>query len=270
MLSQLPQIIFAAVTFYVLLALAMYVFQRKLMYFPNKTPSDPAACGLENITVFTTQARDGVTLIGWHTPVPDNFPTLIYYHGNAANLGWRAAKFKAFTDAGFGLIAISYRGYGGSASTPTEAGLYEDARAALAYAADTLSIPYDQIILYGESMGTGVAIHMATEYAVKGLVLEAPYISVLQRSKELYPFMPVRLLIKDIYHSESKIAQVKAPLLLLHGEKDRVIPVHHGRKILELANEPKRGVFYPDIGHTNFDAKEIAKELVDFVSSVKK
>lgn len=258
---------------YVLVLLGMFAFQRKLMYVPETTIYDPEHYGVQNTTVLTLKAEDGVQIEAWQLPRADKtLPLVVYCHGNAGHVGDRMAKLSHFVAAGFGVLAVSYRGYGRSHGAPTEQGLYADARAALRHALKELETDPRRIMLYGESLGSGIATQMAKEMSdagtpVGGLVLEAPYTSVARRSQELYPYIPAIYLVKDKYHSIDKIADIRCPLLLFHGELDTVIPIAHGRELLEKAKEPKLGVFYPDVDHTAFDYSELTKHLLAFAAS---
>lgn len=138
---------------------------------------------------------------------------------------------------------------------------------ALHYATETLKLPPERIVLYGESLGSGVAVRMAMDHPASALILEAPYTSVVDRSAELYPFIPARLLVQDTYPSLSRIAQVTCPLLILHGEKDHIIPARHGRMLFAAANEPKHAVFFPSVGHSDFDWQAVIREMNAFLAS---
>ncbi|MBY0408120.1 MAG: alpha/beta hydrolase, partial [Rickettsiales bacterium] len=192
------------------------------------------------------------------------FPTIVYFHGNASHMGNRAGKYQAFADKGFGVLAVSYRGYGKSTGAPTELGLYEDARAALAYVSENLHTPLSQVLIYGESLGSGVAVQMACEHEIGALVLEAAYLSVAQRAAELYPYIPVNWLIKDGFHSIRKIGKVKAPLLLFHGELDETIPFAHGKALFEAAPSVKQSHYFPHVGHNDFDSALISEHVLGF------
>ncbi len=261
---MLPWILTALLA-YLFICAGMYVLQRKLDNIPDKTIEAPAHYGLDGTQDITLTSKDGTRLQAWLRPAAPGFPTLVYFHGNAANLAFRAPKFIEFTRAGFGLLALHYRGYGHSEGSPDESGIYDDARAAMEYARDTLHLPPSQTVLYGESLGTGVAVQMGTEYDVAALVLEAPYTSVETRAAELYPYLPTRLILKDKFYSEMKIKSVHAPLLILQGDKDMVIPIRHGRKLFGLANEPKAMIEYPGIGHTDFDLVKLTADMVGFL-----
>ena len=251
---------------YILVMAGMYAMQRKIMYQPSTEISVPAHYGTPNAQQVQLIPSDNNETMAWWLPGQPGKPVIIYFHGNAGHLGDRAVKFRAWNDAGYPVLAVSYRGYGSSKGQPTEQGLYMDARAALLYARAKLGFDEQHVILYGESLGTGVAVQMATEHAVGGMVLEAPYLSVTKRSEELYPFLPVRWLLKDKFESLHKITSVKAPLLVLHGKMDIVIPYHHGKELLSMANQPKRGVFYELVGHTDFALDELVRQMDQFTA----
>lgn len=230
---------------------AMYVFQRALMYFPDATRTPPAQAGLPNAEEITLTSADGERLIAWHVPPQGSRPLVLYFHGNAGALNLRADRFRGLTQDGTGLLALSYRGYGGSTGRPSEAGLIADARAAYDFAA--ARVPAGRIVLWGESLGTAVALALAAERPVGGVILDAPFTSAAAVAAAVYWFIPVRWLMKDPFYSDRRIARVKAPLLVLHGERDTIVPIAFAEKLFALAAEPKRFVRYPEGGHVNLD-----------------
>jgi uncharacterized protein len=248
---------------YLALVGGMYVFQRKLMYMPDRNIAAPEQYGLTGFADLHVTSPSGHKLQLWYREAKPGFPTIVYYHGNASHLGARAEKFGALAGRGFGLLALSYRGYGKSEGSPDEQGIYSDARAAIEFL-NNQGIEDKQILLFGESLGSGVAVQMATEHTVGALVLEAPYTSVSGRAAEIYYFVPVKYLIHDKYHSIDKIAMVRAPLLIFHGELDATIPISHGRALYEAANNPKKSFFFPHIGHTDFESDVISQHVLDF------
>lgn len=252
------------VIIYAAFAGSMYVFQRNLMYMPDTKIEKPEHYGLIGFEDIRLRTSDGISVQAWYAEAAPGFPTICYYHGNASHIGNRAGKFAAFVDKGFGVLALSYRGYGKSEGSPFEDGLYNDARAALQYLTETKRIPYNQIILFGESLGTGVAVQMASEHNVAALVLEAPYTSVVNRAAEIYYYVPVRLLIKDHYDSIGKIARVKAPVLIFHGDLDQTIPVAHGKALLDAAPGTKRAYFFPQVAHNDFDSRLLSEHVLAF------
>jgi uncharacterized protein len=243
----------------------LYIKQRQLMYLPDKQIARPEEYGLTGFSDERMKTEDGLTIQLWHRKADDGLPTIVYYHGNAAHLGNRAGIFDALAQKGFGVLAVSYRGYGKSEGSPSEQGLYCDGRAAIKFLTDKQGIPLSRILLYGESLGTGVAVHMASEHAVGGLILQAPYTSVAGRAAEIYYYVPVKYLIHDRYDSILKIAKVKAPLLIFHGELDPVIPVAHGKSLFGAATSAKRAFFLPQVAHNDFDSGLISSHVLDFV-----
>jgi fermentation-respiration switch protein FrsA (DUF1100 family) len=248
-----------------LLAL-MYVFQRNLLYFPDSRRTAPAVAGLPQADEVILTTADGEKLIAWHVPPQGSRPVVIYFQGNAGALDLRAGRFKWLTADGTGLVALSYRGYGGSTGKPSEAGLINDAMAAYDFAA--ARYPAGRIALWGESLGTGVAIALAAEQKVGGIILDAPFTSIADVGAAAYPFAPVRWLIKDPFRSDERIAHVRAPLLAMHGELDRIVPIRFGEKLFSLAGEPKRMVRFPQGGHANLDDHGAEKAVRVFLGEV--
>ncbi len=264
MKRRMTAFLLTLLTLYGLLVVCMYTFQRSLLYHPDKHISAPEQYGLQGFRDLRTTATDGVEVQLWYRDAAEGYPTILYYHGNASHIGDRAGILAALAGKGFGLLALSYRGYGKSGGEPTEQGIYHDARAAVAFLTRTQGIPLNRILFFGESLGTGVAVQMATEYQVAGLILQAAYTSVAARAAEIYFYIPVQMLIKDRFDSLRKIAHVKAPLLLFHGERDLTIPVRQGEALFAAATSPKRSFYFPDIAHNDFDSGVISAHVLDF------
>ena len=239
----------------------MYVFQRALMYFPDPTRTPPAAAGLPQAQEVTLTSGDGEKLIAWYVPPKGTKPLIIYFHGNAGALDLRAGRFKWVIEDGTGLLALSYRGYGGSTGKPTEDGLINDARAAYAFAADR----YPRIALWGESLGTGVAVALAAEKPVTRMVLDAPYTSALDLARANHWYLPVRLLMKDQFRSDQRIARVKAPVLIMHGEVDQIIPIAYGERLFAMIPGPKQFVRFPGGYHVDLDRHGGAEAALKFL-----
>lgn len=237
---------------YVLLVLAAWLGQRRLLYVPNATRTAPASLSLAGVTEVELPTPDGQRLVTWRVMPGPGKPTLLYFHGNAGNLASRAHRVRRYTEAGFGLLMLSYRGYGGSTGRPSEAHNLADARQAYDLLRAQGLSPRD-IVLYGESLGSGVAVQLATEQPVGAVVLDAPYTSIVDVAVRAYPFLPVRPLLADRYESSRRIGRVKAPVLVLHGVRDQVIPVEMGRAMYAAANEPKRLEIFPEGQHTDLD-----------------
>ena len=250
-MPTLKSIILVAVLGYVALLALMYVFQRSLMYFPDPTHRTAAQSGLPQAQDVRLTTDDGETLNAWLVPPRDGKPVVIYFQGNAGGLNLRAGRFRWLTDDGTGLLALSYRGYGGSSGKPTEDGLIRDARAAYDFVSATY--PGQRIVPFGESLGSAVAVALAAERPVAGLILDAPFVSAAALGAAAYPFVPVRWLMKDTFRSDLRIVRVKAPLLVMHGERDGVVPIASGERLFALAREPKRMVRFPQGRHVDLD-----------------
>jgi hypothetical protein len=237
---------------YVAVAVVLYVFQRPLLYpAPQTTRTDPAIAGFLQAQETVLDTADGERVIVWHVPPKDGKPVVLFFHGNGEVLAWRVPRFRAIIADGTGLVALSFRGYGGSSGKPTEAGVLNDGAAAYAFAAT--HYPPERIVPWGYSLGTGVAVAIAANHPVGKLILEAPYTSTVDVAASLFWYMPVRWLMRDTFRSDERIAGVKVPLLIMHGEKDTVIPVRFGRRLFDLASGPKRFVPVPLGTHVNLD-----------------
>lgn len=247
---------------YLLLATVLFFVQRALMYFPDRQHVAPAAAGFPQAQEVWLDTADGERVIVWHVPPRDDKPVVLYFHGNGGALPLRVDRFRKVVDAGAGLVALSYRGYGGSTGTPSETGLIADARAVSAYAAARYP---GRIAVWGESLGTGVAVAVASEQPVTHVILDAPYSSTVDVAGDLYWYFPVRLLMKDQFRSDERIKRVTAPLLILHGEADDIIPIRYAERLLALAPGPKRLVRYPHGYHMGLDQFGATEEALRFL-----
>ena len=229
----------------------LYFTQRSLMYFPDTSHTMPAQAGLPRAEEVTLTTSDGEHIFAWHVAPSDGKPVILYFHGNGGALRYRVARFDKLIADGIGLVAVEYRGYGGSTGSPSERGLIADAEAGYAFAAARYSVP--QIVVWGESLGTGVAVALAAEKPVGRVILEAPFTSAVAVGEKRYWYIPVRLLMKDQFNSDERIAKVTAPLLILHGVKDQTVPFAEGEQLFKLANKPKHIVKFLDGGHEDLD-----------------
>jgi len=230
------------------LAAVVPVLQRQLMYFPDTTYFTPEQAGLAGVEERVLETPDGERVLAWYARAKPGRPTILYFHGNAGSLEARTERIRKYMARGLGVLMMTYRGFGGSSGAPSEAANVADAL--LAY--DTLAksgVAADDIIVYGESLGTGVATQVAAARAVAGLVLDAPYTSMVDLAALHYPFVPGRWFMTDRYETRLHIASVKAPVLILHGERDTIVPVAMGREIFALAAEPKTLRTFPAAGH---------------------
>jgi uncharacterized protein len=243
---------------------ALYFNQRSLMYLPSAKRVAPAEANLPQAQEVVLDTADGEKLIAWYVPPRAEEPVVIFFSGNADTLAGRAGRFGDIADAGVGLLALSFRGYNGSTGHPTEDGLHRDAMAAYEFAAARYSP--DRIVLWGYSLGTGVAVPLAAQRPIAKLVLEAPFTSAVDVAASIYPFVPVRLLMKDQFHSDEQIQKVKAPILIVHGERDQMIPISFGERLFALAPEPKRLVRFPLGRHEDLEDYGVVGVVLRFLA----
>jgi len=245
--------------------LAFLYFKQREMLFPIPPVGRmaPAAVGLPEAEEHVLTTADGENVIVWHVPAKPGRPVVVFFHGNGDFLAGRVGRFKAVTADGTGLVALSFRGYAGSSGAPSERGLLLDGAAAYAFTAARYEA--SRIVIWGFSLGSGVAVAIASEHAIGKLILEAPYTSTVDVAASIFPFVPVRLLMRDPFHSDQRIARVTAPLLIVHGSKDPAIPVRFGERLFALAHEPKKFMPIPGGGHENLDdfgAIEMARQFI--------
>ncbi len=220
------------------LVLVMYFLQRGLQYFPQDKRLTPEAVGLSGVTVNLLDTPDGERIVTWYAAAKPGRPTILYFHGNAGEIGDRPKRFQYYAGCGFGVLYVSYRGYGGSTGSISETGLITDALTAYEWLT-AQGVQPSKIALVGESLGTGVAVQLAAQKPVGAIVLEAPYTSTADIGAAIYWWLPVRHLMKDQFRSIEHVAAIKAPLLIIHGDTDALIPASHGRALFAAANEPK-------------------------------
>lgn len=244
---------------------ALFLLQRSFLFpIPQVGRTTPAAAGFPQAEEHVLDTADGEKVIAWHVPARPGRPVILYFHGNGDFLAGFFGRFRELIADGTGVVALSYRGYFGSSGSPSEQGLLKDAAAA--YAFTTQRYSPDCVIVWGFSLGTGVAVALAAEQPVGKLILEAPYASIAEIAASAFPIFPVRLAIKDPFHSDRQIAQVKAPLLMMHGGQDPTIPIASGERLFALANEPKRFVRFDRGGHNdldNFGAAATARQFIN-------
>ena len=234
----------------------LYVAQRSLQYFPERRRTAPRTVGLLQAEEVVLNTDDGEQVVVWHVPPREGYSVFLYFHGNGGALRWRSERFRALIADGSGLVALSYRGYGGSSGRPTEKGLLADATAAYAFA--IARYPAKRIVLWGESLGSAVALALAAEKPVGRVILEAPFTSAADVGTRFCWFAPVRLLMKDQFRSDLRASLVTAPVLVVHGEKDAVIPVTLGKRLYGLISAPKHFVSVAGAGHNDLGDHAVA------------
>lgn len=266
--NQKVRIVVYILTGYFCFAAIMFSLQRSFIYFPDTNFPDPRNYGQvgSSFEVIQTRTSDGLNLRGWYHPPKDKRrPVIIWFHGNGQNHASRAYWTSDYLAAGYGVLLASYRGYAGNPGQPDEKGFYRDAASWVDQVLNAYQISPERIVLYGESLGSGVAVEMATRYDVGALILQAPYSSLIDIAFQRYPILPTSLLLKDQFNSIEKIHHVHAPILILHGRKDQIIPISYGKKLFNKANEPKTFFEIPEAGHNNLNNFAVAQKVVGFI-----
>jgi fermentation-respiration switch protein FrsA (DUF1100 family) len=250
---------------YVCGLLGLFFAQRAVLFpAPTSARTAPQAAGFPEAEEHILTTADGEKVIVWHVPAKPGRPVVLYFHGNGDYLAGFFGRFRSIIADGTGVIVLSYRGYAGSTGQPSEHGLLQDAAAAYAFAVARYRA--DNIVVWGFSLGTGVAVALASEQRIGRLILEAPYTSTVDVAASSFWFVPVRLLMRDQFRSDERIVRVKVPLLIMHGTSDRAIPLVLGERLFALANEPKQFVRFPGGGHDNlgnFGAIEAARQFIN-------
>ena len=236
--------------------------QRRLIYFPFGGVPDPAAVGLDGAAAVSFPTADGLTLNGWfvsRTDRPDF--TLIVFNGNAGNRAFRAPLADALAHANLAVLLFDYRGFGGNPGSPTEAGLKHDARAARAYVISRPDVHPRRIVYFGESLGTAVAADLAIDHPPAALILRSPFTSLTDVGRHHYAFLPVRWLLRDRYDTIDRIARVNAPLLVIGGDNDRIVPIEQTRRLYDAARHPKSLLVIGGADH-NDDSLLVGREII--------
>jgi uncharacterized protein len=231
---------------------ALFFLQRTFIFpIPETVRTLPEAAGFPQAQEHILTTDDGEKIIVWHVPAKPGHPVILYFHGNGDFLAGFFGRFRDIIAEGTGVVALSYRGYAGSSGRPSEQGLLQDAAAA--YAFTTARYRADKIVAWGFSLGSGVAVALAAEQPVAKLILEAPYTSIADLAASVFPIFPIRLVIRDPFRSDARIARVKVPILIMHGVRDPTIPISFGERLFALAHEPKQFVRFAQGGHNDLD-----------------
>ncbi len=263
MLSFLQLIILV----YLFLLAFLYFYQRNLMYHPDENNyfNDKLSVNIEEVEIST---KDGFALLGWyHEKDIRKNKTILFFHGNAGSLENRIHKLNHFKDMSVNFLIVAWRGFSGNKGKPSEEGLYKDGSSAINWLVRE-GVKEENIVIYGESLGTGVATHLSQNKNFAGIVLETPFTSMIDAAKTFYPYIPVSLLLKDKFDNKSKIKNIKVPILIMHGEADQIVPFFMGKKMYEKANEPKYSYFTKHDNHMMEYDENLVKALSSFLKSL--
>jgi len=260
-------IILVIVISYVGITITLYIFQRNLMYHPteNNYSGDQLKVKIEKVKITT---EDNLELLGWyHEKDLKKFKTILYLHGNAGSLDNRIHKINNFQYMDINFLLLSWRGFSKNKGVPTEEGLYKDAIGAVKWL-NQKGITKDNIIIYGESLGSGVTIEIAQNENFAGIILESPFTSMIEAGKTQYPIFPIKLLLKDKYESDKKIKNINSPILVMHGKSDKLVPFWMGEKLFNMANEPKYSFFPENDDHMMEYNEDLVNSLSQFIKNL--
>jgi len=235
------------------------------MYHPDENNyfGDKLEVEIEKVNIKTS---DNINLLGWfHNKSLDNYKTILYFHGNAGKLENRIYKLNHFKDLNVNFLIIAWRGFSGNKGKPSENNLYIDGNSAIDWLKKK-GVAEKDIIIYGESLGTGIATEISQNKNFAGLILETPFTSMIEAAKNFYPYVPVGLLLKDKYKNQEKIKNINIPILIMHGKADQIVPFWMGKRIFDLANNPKYSYFTEYDDHMmEYDSK-LVTALDDFLN----
>jgi fermentation-respiration switch protein FrsA (DUF1100 family) len=252
---------------YLMVTAILFFMQRELLYHRTTEPpmlNDATLVQQREIVCLTTS--DGLNLHAWYFPASRaDASVVLFLHGNAGDIGNHLPFARFLIDAGYGVLALEYRGYGGNPGSPSETGLTDDARAAFAFLKQQ-GIPDSRVVLFGESLGTGIAVAMAAEHPVAALVLRSPYTSIPDVAASAFWYLPARWLVRDRFDSLAKIGLNKAPLFVFHGAEDTLIPIWLGRELFDAASEPKAFLAVAGVGHNDVQTPEAERAVLDFLA----
>ena len=254
-----------AVGGYLALVLLLYFAQRNMMFLPDRRHYSPQEVGIRGVSEAVLTNEAGEKLFCWYAPLENPSATILFFHGNGGNVAMRSDKIRQLNDAGYSVFMLGYPGYGGSEGSPSEAAFVEASELAYHHLLD-IGIQESDIVIYGESIGSGVAVQLAASKQARALILEAPMNSVREIAESVYWFIPVRIILKDTFLSHNYIANIHMPLLVLHGNRDGVIPISSGQRLFEAAEEPKKFHKIINGGHNNLYDFPVVAEIQAFLA----
>ncbi|MFQ5610482.1 MAG: alpha/beta hydrolase [Woeseiaceae bacterium] len=263
-MGTFAKLLFSLVAVYAVFVVLIFLGQRQLMYFPFKERIAPDQIGLSGVDEIVLELGNDEQSFSWYGPALDGQPTILFFHGNAGSVGYRADRFVDFMASGYGLFMLGYPGYGGSDGRPTEAAFTRASRTAYDYLLARGVAPGD-IVIYGESIGSGVAVQLAANVDARALILEAPMSSAAEVAAIHYPYLPVKALIRDSWSSIDYIERVNMPLLAIHGTNDRIIPISSGRELFDKAPGPKQFVPVEGAGHNDLPMYPVVEFVRGFL-----
>ena len=256
--------IFFLVFLYIFFGFLLFVFQRKIIFNKSGKPKDPEYYSLRKTKEIFIKTPDKISLLAWFHEGDKNMPILVYFHGNSFDIGERAYRIKRYNDAGFTTLLVSWRGFSGNDGNPTEENLYLDGNATIDWVLKNTKFKIEDIVNYGESLGSGVAVQLNLKYEFLCTVLEAPFTSIADVANKRYKIYPTKYLVKDKFNNLSKIDQIKSPILIISGLRDEVVPHSHSLMLFNKANNIKKSLFVDEAMHNNLYDFGIEKTVINF------
>ena len=251
---------------YIALVCIMYILQRRFIYFPSKIP--PSLGRFKGIyKEVQTQTKDQLKLTHWYAR--QGKPHIVVFHGNAGNIESRAYRFQFLLDQGYSVLLVSYRGYGGNPGRPNEKGMISDSTLALEWLLKQEEVSIKDVVFFGESLGSAVAIAIASTFQIKGLIFDGAFSSAVDVGQSSYFFLPVRWLMKDPWDSHSRIRKIRTPTLFIHSKRDSVVPFRFSEKLFQAGNEPKKHLWLENSGHNeNLEKESVRQYILNFLESL--
>ena len=252
---------------YFVILFFLFFYQRNLLYHPNENnySGDQLTVDIKEVKITT---QDNIELLAWyHEKNLKDYKTILYFHGNAGSLENRIHKLNHFKNLDINFLIIAWRGFSGNEGKPSEKGLYEDGESAVKWLLNK-GIEEKNIILYGESLGTGIATHISQNKNFAGVILETPFTSMADVAKTFYPYIPVSLVLKDKFENKKKMKNISSPILVMHGELDQIVPFRMGEKIYKIANNPKYSYFTKYDNHMMEYDENLIRALESFLKSL--
>ncbi|MDC6448526.1 alpha/beta hydrolase [Alphaproteobacteria bacterium] len=256
--------IFLLIFLYLFFGLAIYVLQRKILFNKSNAPKNPEEYDLRYVKKIYIKSTQNISLLAWFFEGDKEKPILVYFHGNSFDIGERSYRLKRYNDAGFSTLIVAWRGYSGNDGTPTEKNLYADGDSTIQWILKNTHFKIKDIINYGESLGTGVAVELNLKHNFLCTVLEAPFTSIADVALRRYKIYPTKLLVRDRFDNYEKINQIKSPLLVISGKRDEIVPHKHSVALINKAKEPKKTLFLDEAMHNNLYDFGIEKTVINF------
>ena len=260
--------IFSAIILYIFIGLSLYLLQRKILFNTSGRPHKPSYYGLQSVKEVQILTNDEISLLSWYFKGNGKTPLLVYFHGNSFDIGERAYRIRRYIDQNWAVLLIAWRGFSGNKGHPTEENLYIDGEATIKWIIENTNYKFKDLVIYGESLGSGIAVELGKKYKFASIVLEAPFTSVSDIASLRYRIFPTKLLVKDNFNNLKKISKLKSPLLIISGKKDEVVPHIHSQILFEKAKVIKESVFIDEAMHNNLYDFGIEKQVINFTLKV--